>query len=62
MFEELVKAVETKEFNRQILEIEIRGLGNGCPFDPVAKCNIRPGDSCAEIECPVWLVSIKNES
>ncbi len=52
--------VEKCELDRQILEIKIRGLGNGCPFDPIAKCNLAPGISCAEIDCPVWLESINN--
>ena len=46
---------EYRDMQQEILDIEIRRIGNGCPFDPIAKCNLIPGEICSRVDCPVWL-------
>lgn len=51
----LKAAAVWRDMQQEILDIEIRRIGHGCPFDPIAKCNLTPGDNCSRVDCPVWL-------
>lgn len=44
-----------REFYRRLLLMSLkRPHTMYCPFDENARCDIAPGVSCAEIDCPIW--------
>jgi len=55
MLEELKDKVLWREFYRKLLLMSLKRPNvMYCPFDEIATCDIAPGISCAEIDCPIW--------